>query len=77
MIWWVLNSLQGKKHYYSISWYVGKRLLECVIFLLQSLEHQLGNILRSSFDQCPTVASQLRLLEVFEGVSRRDIVKVI
>ncbi|XP_018424228.1 PREDICTED: dynein beta chain, flagellar outer arm-like [Nanorana parkeri] len=42
---------------------------------VKSLEHQLGNILRSSFDQCPTIASQLRLLEVFEGVSRRDIVK--
>ncbi|XP_068122143.1 uncharacterized protein [Hyperolius riggenbachi] len=42
---------------------------------VKSLEHQLGNILRRSFDQCPTVASQLRLLEVFEGISRRDIVK--
>ncbi|XP_075053831.1 uncharacterized protein LOC142139871 [Mixophyes fleayi] len=42
---------------------------------IKSLEHQLGNILRSSFDQCPTIASQLRLLELFEGVSRRDIVK--
>ncbi|KAM9320087.1 uncharacterized protein PAF06_004553 [Gastrophryne carolinensis] len=42
---------------------------------IKNLEHQLGNILRISFDGCPTVASQLRLLEVFEGVSRRDIVK--
>ncbi|KAM8977325.1 uncharacterized protein RCH25_043181 [Pelodytes ibericus] len=42
---------------------------------IKSLEHQLGRILRSSFDQCPTIASQLRLLEVFEGVSTRDVVK--
>ncbi|XP_063809812.1 uncharacterized protein LOC135027842 isoform X3 [Pseudophryne corroboree] len=42
---------------------------------IKNLEHQLGNILRSSFDQCPTIAAQLRLLELFEGVSRRDIVK--
>ncbi|XP_018102433.1 dynein beta chain, flagellar outer arm [Xenopus laevis] len=42
---------------------------------IKDLEHQLGGILRSSFDQCPNIASQLRLLEVFEGISRRDIVK--
>ncbi|XP_075192459.1 uncharacterized protein LOC142291659 [Anomaloglossus baeobatrachus] len=42
---------------------------------IKSLEHQLGNILRNSLDQCPTIASQLKLLEVFEGVTRRDVVK--
>ncbi|CAH2222791.1 Hypothetical predicted protein [Pelobates cultripes] len=42
---------------------------------IKSLEHKLGEILRSSFIQCPTIASQLRLLEVFEGISRRDVVK--
>ena len=29
-----------------------------------------------SFNQCPTVDSQLRLLEVFEGVSGRELVQV-
>ncbi|XP_056412427.1 uncharacterized protein LOC130355786 isoform X2 [Hyla sarda] len=42
---------------------------------IKSLEHQLGNILRHSLDQCPSIASHLKLLEVFEGVSRRDVVK--
>ncbi|XP_053561397.1 uncharacterized protein LOC128652486 [Bombina bombina] len=42
---------------------------------IKSLEHQLGCIIRSSYDQCPTIMSQLRLLEVFEGISRRDVVK--
>ncbi|XP_077155311.1 uncharacterized protein LOC143817709 [Ranitomeya variabilis] len=42
---------------------------------IKSLEHQLGNILRNSLDQCPTIASHLKLLEVFEGVTRRDVVK--
>ncbi|KAM4702001.1 uncharacterized protein O3C94_002925 [Discoglossus pictus] len=42
---------------------------------IKHLEHQLGSILRGSFDQCPTIASQLRLLEVFDGISRRDVVK--
>ncbi|XP_075707241.1 uncharacterized protein LOC142741794 [Rhinoderma darwinii] len=42
---------------------------------IKSLEHQLGNILKSSLDQCPTIPSQLKLLEVFEGVTRRDVVK--
>ncbi|XP_053311944.1 dynein axonemal heavy chain 9-like [Spea bombifrons] len=42
---------------------------------IKSLEHQLGGVLKTSFHQCPTIASQLRLLEVFEGISRRDVVK--
>ncbi|KAG8587471.1 hypothetical protein GDO81_005673 [Engystomops pustulosus] len=42
---------------------------------IKSLEHQLGNILRNSLDQCPSMASHLKLLEVFEGVTRRDVVK--
>uniref|UniRef100_A0A8C5WK28 Dynein heavy chain n=1 Tax=Leptobrachium leishanense TaxID=445787 RepID=A0A8C5WK28_9ANUR len=42
---------------------------------IKTLEHKLGGILRRSFDQCPTIAAQLRLLEVFEGISRRDVVK--
>ncbi|XP_069829066.1 uncharacterized protein [Dendropsophus ebraccatus] len=42
---------------------------------IKILEHQLGNILRNSLDQCPSVASHLKLLEVFEGVSTRDVVK--
>ncbi|XP_075119220.1 uncharacterized protein LOC142194092 [Leptodactylus fuscus] len=42
---------------------------------IKSLEHQLGNILRNSLNQCPSMASQIKLLEVFEGVTRRDIVK--
>ena len=32
-------------------------------------------VLRQSFQQCPTIASQLRLLEVFEGVSGREMVQ--
>ncbi|KAE8625049.1 hypothetical protein XENTR_v10006145 [Xenopus tropicalis] len=42
---------------------------------IKDLEHQLGGILRSSFDQCPNIASQLRLLEVFKGISRREIIR--
>ncbi|XP_040278224.1 dynein beta chain, flagellar outer arm-like [Bufo bufo] len=42
---------------------------------IKSLGHQLGNIIRNSLDQCPTMASQLKLLELFEGVTRRDVVK--
>ncbi|KAM4795913.1 dynein axonemal heavy chain 9-like [Rhinophrynus dorsalis] len=42
---------------------------------IKNLEHQLGDILRCSFEQCPNITSQLRLLEVFEGISRRDVVK--
>ncbi len=34
-------------------------------------------MLRQSFQQCPTIDAQLRLLEVFEGISSRELVQVI
>ena len=39
------------------------------------LEIQLSEIIRQGFSQCPTVGSQLRLLEVFEGISSRELVQ--
>lgn len=42
---------------------------------LQGLEIQLGEIISQSFAQCPTVGAQLRLLEVFEGISSRELVQ--
>lgn len=45
-------------------------------FEFQSLEKRLAEILRLSYNHCPTVESQLRLLEVFEGVSGRELVQV-
>ena len=33
-------------------------------------------MLRQSFLQCPTLEAKLRLLEVFEGISGRDMVQV-
>ena len=47
-----------------------------VVFCVQSLEKQLAGILRLAFDQCPTVEAMLRLLEVFEGISGRELVQV-
>ncbi|KAL3885754.1 hypothetical protein ACJMK2_025795 [Sinanodonta woodiana] len=44
--------------------------------IVKSLEKRLAEILRLSYNQCPTVEAQLRLLEVFEGVSSRDLVQV-
>ncbi|XP_076457719.1 uncharacterized protein LOC143291635 isoform X3 [Babylonia areolata] len=44
--------------------------------VVKSLEKRLSGILRQSFSQCPTVESQLRLLEVFEGVSGREMVQL-
>ena len=44
--------------------------------IFQSLEKRLAEILRLSYNQCPTVEAQLRLLEVFEGVSGRELVQV-
>lgn len=41
----------------------------------QMLEVQLAEIIRQGFSQCPTVGSQLRLLEVFEGISSRELVQ--
>lgn len=46
------------------------------ISVFQSLEGKLAQILRISFNQCPTVEAQLRLLEVFEGISGRELVQV-
>ncbi|XP_056010102.1 uncharacterized protein LOC125667097 [Ostrea edulis] len=44
--------------------------------VVKSLEKRLAEILRLSYNHCPTVESQLRLLEVFEGVSGRELVQV-
>ncbi|XP_070202269.1 uncharacterized protein [Littorina saxatilis] len=44
--------------------------------IVKSLEKRLSGILRQAFTQCPTVESQLRLLEVFEGVSGREMVQL-
>lgn len=35
----------------------------------------MAEIIRQGFGQCPTVGSQLRLLEVFEGISSRELVQ--
>lgn len=45
-------------------------------FTIQTLERALGQILHQSLHQCPTVLAQLRLLEVFEGISGREMVHV-
>lgn len=44
--------------------------------MLQELEFQIAEVLRSSFQQCPTIKSQLRLLHVFEGMCSRELVQV-
>lgn len=46
-----------------------------VVSIHQMLEVQLSEIIRQGFSQCPTVGSQLRLLEVFEGISSRELVQ--
>ncbi|KAJ1184768.1 hypothetical protein NDU88_001571 [Pleurodeles waltl] len=43
--------------------------------VIKDLEHRLAGILRVSFQQCHTIGAQLRLLEVFEGISRRELIK--
>ncbi|XP_033103095.1 dynein heavy chain 9, axonemal-like [Anneissia japonica] len=43
--------------------------------IVKDLERQLAFVLRQSFQQCPTIGSQLRLLEVFEGISSRELVQ--
>ena len=50
------------------------KLIGCVYF--QNLERKLSNVLRQSFLQCPTIEAKLRLLEVFEGISGRELVQV-
>ncbi|GFS27875.1 dynein beta chain, flagellar outer arm [Elysia marginata] len=42
---------------------------------VKALEKRLSGILRLAFEQCGIVQSQLRLLEVFEGVSGRELVQ--
>ncbi|ELU01785.1 hypothetical protein CAPTEDRAFT_107782 [Capitella teleta] len=44
--------------------------------IVKDLEKKLAGILRQSFLQCSTIAAQLRLLEVFEGVSSRELVQI-
>ncbi|CAH1797693.1 unnamed protein product [Owenia fusiformis] len=43
--------------------------------VVKDLERKLADILRASFMQCPTIGAQLRLLEVFEGISSRELVQ--
>ncbi|PAA93228.1 hypothetical protein BOX15_Mlig011306g2 [Macrostomum lignano] len=43
--------------------------------VVRELERCLAKILSQSLQQCPTVLAQLRLLEVFEGISGREIVQ--
>ena len=45
------------------------------MFIEQDLERRLAIVLHQSFQQCPTIGAQLRLLEVFEGVSGREMVQ--
>ena len=45
-------------------------------FCIQNLERRLADVLRQSFKQCPDTAAKLRLLEVFEGTSGRELVQV-
>jgi dynein heavy chain len=62
-------SFYNKSHTFAMC--LNKRLL-----YFQSLEKRLAEILRLAYNQCPTVEAQLRLLEVFEGVSGRELVQV-
>ena len=36
----------------------------------------MSKVLMSTFDQCPNLMSELRVLEMFQGVSRREVVQV-
>ena len=42
----------------------------------QDLEHNLADVMRQSFKQCWDTRAKLRLLEVFEGISGRELVQV-
>ena len=44
--------------------------------LFQDLEHNLADVMRQSFKQCWDTRAKLRLLEVFEGISGRELVQV-
>ena len=48
-------------------------IISCYI---QDLEKKIADVLRQAFVQCPTIGAQLRLLEVFEGISGRELVQV-
>ena len=43
---------------------------------IKSLEHRLSSVLQQTFDQCPTLEAELRVLEMFQGVSKREAVQV-
>ena len=43
--------------------------------LLQDLEVRLAHVLRQSFHQCWDTKARLRLLEVFEGISGRELLQ--
>ena len=49
---------------------------DCLLVYCQELETRLGYVLKDSFKQCWDMKSRLRLLEVFEGTSSRDLVQV-
>ena len=40
------------------------------------LERRLAAAVRHTFNQCPTLMAELRVLEMFKGMCRRDAVKV-
>ena len=42
----------------------------------QELEKRLAAVLCHSFQQCRTIGSQLRILEVFEGVNNREVIRI-
>ncbi|XP_039611018.1 dynein beta chain, flagellar outer arm-like [Polypterus senegalus] len=42
---------------------------------IKELEFQIAEVLQSDFQQTPTIGAQLRLLQVFEGISGRDLVQ--
>uniref|UniRef100_W5M8M7 Uncharacterized protein n=1 Tax=Lepisosteus oculatus TaxID=7918 RepID=W5M8M7_LEPOC len=42
---------------------------------IKELEHQIAGVLKVCFQQCPSINSQLRLLEVFQGVISRECVQ--
>ena len=50
------------------------RAINCLFW--QDLEKRIADVLRQAFAQCPTIDAQLRLLEVFEGISARELVQV-
>ena len=43
---------------------------------IKELERELSKILNVSIQHCTTIASKLRLLQVFEGVHERDVIQV-